>query len=346
MADLTQEERMAIILGKATPPPKEEPAPEKTDEGLNEGASEGIKEPEFDFGVFEKKFGRKIEKEDDLKTLFEKADKHEELKKSYSETVEKLNEYKGLAEKLDPLANFLNEDEYKRQQLLIQKQGKLSEDAVKSLSVLTPNKVKELSDVEALKIDLMIAKDLTSKEAEDYLLNKYGIEDFGDDMEERTKTVIKVDAKDARKEVLKLYEGISVPTKTDYEAARTQLKQSWERTIPEIVKSIDKIQIAEGIDFVVTDDMKKGMDAYVESLVLSKQIKPSEAAGAEILGHLKDEILIRNIGNVVKSMENDLREKIKAETRAYLHNDKPLDEGNRGTETQLDNDAKVRKLLN
>ncbi len=346
MAELTQEQKMAVILGKATPPVKEATETEGATEGASEGAVEGVKEPELDFGVFEKKFGRKIEKEEDLKALFEKADKHEELNKSYSETVEKLNEYKGMAEKLDPLANFLNEDEYKRQQLLIQKQGKLSDDAVKSLSVLTPNKVKELSDADALKLSLMIDKDLTAKEAEDYLLNKYNVEDFGEDMDERTKTVIKVDAKDARKQVLKLYDGISVPQKIDVEAARAQNKQAWERVIPEMVKSIDKIQVAEGIDFVVTDDMKKGMDAYVESLVLSKQIKPSEAAGAEILGHLKDEILIRNISSVVKSMETDLREKIKAETRAYLHNDRPLDEGKRGTETQLDNDAKVRRLLN
>jgi len=346
---LTQEEKDAVMRGEY----KAGTAETKTDTTVEtknetEVAKEESTEQEvaFDFGVFNKKFGKQIESEDALKSLFEKADKHDEVSKSYSETLEKLNEYKGMAEKLDPLANFLNEDEYRRQQLLIKKKNELTDDAIKALSVLTPSKVKELSDSDALKMQLMIDKELTEKEAEMYLQNKYGIEDFADDdIDERIKTVIKVDAKDARKNVAKLYEGIELPSKTDYETARVQLKQSWERAVPEIIKGIDKIQIAEGIDFVVTDDMKKGLEDELMSVILSKQIKPSEAAGAELIGSLKDRILINNIGNVAKSMEADLREKIKAETRAALHNDKPLDEGNRKSETQLDNEAKFKKLF-
>jgi hypothetical protein len=194
-------------------------------------------------------------------------------------------------------------------------------------------------------MQLMIDKGLTEKEAELYLLNKYGIDDFSDEIDERTKVSIKVDAKDARASVSKLYDGIELPKKTDISEARAQLKQSWERTIPELVKSIDKIPLEEGVDFVVTDEMRKGLDSYVESLIMSKQIKPSEAAGAELRGHLMDRILINNIGSVVKSMKADLMEQVKADNRAYLHNDRPLDEGNRRTGQDLDNDAKMSKIL-
>lgn len=340
---LSEEEKAAVMRGEYRS--KEADEVEKKDESQKEEQVEKEEVQDFDFGVFEKRFGRKIEKEDDIKALFEKADKYEQTNQSYSDVLKELDEYKGMAEKLDPLANFLNEDEFRRQQLLIKRKDELTEDAVKALSVLTPSKVKELSDESALKMQLMIDKGLTEREAELYLFNKYGIDDFSDEIDERTKVSIKVDAKDARASVSKLYDGIELPKKTDISEARTQLKQSWERAIPELVKSIDKIPLEDGVDFVVTDDMKKGLDSYVESLIMSKQIKPSEAAGAELRGHLIDRILINNIGSVVKSMKADLMEQVKAENRAYLHNDKPIDEGNRRTGQDLDNDAKMSKIL-
>jgi hypothetical protein len=333
---------------------KEEKQEEETQEDKKEEKQEGSTEkkeeekreepPEFNLSAFNKKFEKEIEDEESLKSLFEKAEKYDATKTSYDEQAQKLLEYQNIAEKLDPMSNFLNEDEYKRQQLLIKDGGKFNEDAIKALSVLTPSKVKELSDVDALKTQLMIDKGVTGKEAEAYLSSKYegfNSEDIGEDVA----AVMKVDAVDARRDVSKLYDGIDIPTKTDYEAARTQLKESWNEPIPALVKSIDKIQVAEGLDFVVTDEMKKGLEESTLSWVMSKQIKPSEEAGALITGHLKDQIIINNMDQFVKSIMSDLEEKFKEGERARTHNDKSLNDDTRSDHTEEDNDAKMSRLL-
>lgn len=352
---VSEEEKRNILLGQ----PRQEAPKEEVKEEIKEEIKDETKETktdvkdetktevsEFDYSFFKTKFEREIESEDALKSLFEKADKYEETNKSFGELSQKLDEYKNIADKFDPMKNFLNEDEYKRQQLLIRDGDKLGEDAIKALSVLTPARVKELSDVDALKTQLMIDKGITSKEAEIFLSSKYGVDGFSaDDIDDSVKTVMKVDAIDARRNVEKLYEGIDVPTKTDYEAAREQLKDSWKEPIPELVKGIDKIQIAEGLDFIVTDDMKEGLAENALSFVMSKQMKPSEEVGASIVGQLKDSIILNNMDKVVKSIRADLAEEFKAETRKTIHNDKPLDDSTRSEHTVEDNDAKMNRIM-
>jgi len=350
---LTQEEKNAVMQGiplsefRKTASTKSDTAVETKNDAENDVESEAAKvdDTPIDLSVF-KKFGKEIESEDALKSLFEKADKYDETRVSHEDAIKRLDEYKNLSEKLDPMSNFLNEDEYKRQQLLIKRKDELSDDAIKALSVLTPSKVKELSDQDALKTQLMIDKGLSEKKAELYLLNKYGIEDFSEGIDEGIKTAIEVDAIDARRNVAKVYDGIEIPTKVDYETARVQLKESWERPIPELIKSIDKIQIAEGLDFVVTDEMKAGLAESTMNWVMSKQMKPSEAAGAEIIGMVKDQLILKNIDKLAKSIVADTEEKMKAANRAAVHNDRPLNEGNRTTvDSDLDNDAKMSKMF-
>lgn len=352
---LSAEEKQALIGGspleEKTDDNKEkveQKVEDKTDVKTDESEKETEKEVGSDFSLdaFNKKFGKEIENEDYFESLFEKAEKYDETKSSYDETVQKLSEYQTLSEKLDPMSNFKSEDEYKRQQLLIKKGDELSEDAIKALSVLNPSKVKEMSDVDALKTQLMIEKGVTSKEAEAVLLHKYGLDELNmEDADSGLQAVMKVDAIDARNSVSDLYTGIEIPTKVDYEASRVELKQSWENPVSEIVKSIDKIQLAEGIDFVVTDEMKQGLEESTLAWVMSKQIKPSDDSGAAIIGQLKDQIILNNLDNVVKSISTDLTEKIKAETRSTIHNDKPLDESTRTTDSTDDNDSKMSKLL-
>jgi hypothetical protein len=360
---LTMEEKQAIMSGKpATETPHEEKTTEtapkeeapKKDEGVSkgvkEGASEGVEKEDdvvFDITSFNKKFEKEFESEDALKALFEKADKYESTKTSYDETLQKMTEYENLVEKLDPMSNFLNEDEYKRQQFLMKNKDGMNDDAVKALSVLSPSKVNEMSDKDALKTQLMVDKGLSAMKAEAYLLNKYGIEEFGDeDIDIGVQATIDVDVHDAKKNLSSLYDGIDIPTKTDYATARTQLKDSWNEPLMEIVKGIDKIQVAEGLsDFVVTEKMKEGLVESTMQWLMSKQIKPSEDAAANIVGQIKDRIVLDNIDKVIKSAEADITEKVKAEMRKDIHNDKPLNESSRATETNLDNDAKMSKLL-
>ena len=325
---------------------KEEVKEVVKEEVKKEEVKEEVEVPQFDLALVNKRFEREIESEDALKTLFEKADKYDDTKSSYDETLQKMTEYQNLAEKLDPMSNFLNEDEYIRQQFLKKNIDTLGEDAVKALSVLSPSKIKEMSDIDALKTQLMVDIGLNSAEADAYLLKKYDVDDFSsEDLDVGVKATMKVDVKTAKDGLNKLYDGIEIPTKTDYEAARTQLKESWDNPLNELVKGIDKIQIAEGLDFSVTDEMKEGLKESSLSWLMSKQVKPSEEAAANLVGQIKDQIVLKNIDKVVKSITADLKEQMKAGERTEYHNDTPLNDSSRTTDQTEDNDSKMSKLL-
>ena len=359
---LSNEEKMAMMNKMTGNAPVKKEEPEKTTEKVAEEKKEEVPEKveavekteekvekeefTFDISSFNKKFGKEFESDDAINTLFEKADGYDGLKTTHEDTLQKLAEYENLASQLDPMSYFASEDEYIRQQFLKNNDGKIGEDAMKSLSVLSPSRVKELSSEEAIKLDLMVNNGLTGEEADAYLLRKYDIEDFSsDDIETGTRAAIKVDAKNAKENLGKLYDGIKIPEKVDYESARTQLKESWAEPISEIVKGIDKIELDDGLTFVVDDKMKDGLSEQMLSYAMSKQLKPSEETGAAISGLVREQILINNIGKVVKSIKADLTESIKSELQKTYHNDKPFKSDAVSKEVSDDNDAKMRNLL-
>ena len=334
-ADTKVEERIDEKVGEKTEKKVEEKVEEKK-----------VEESVFDLTAFNKKFGKEFESEDNFKSLFEKADKYDETKTSNDDLTQKLAEYQNLAEQLDPMSNFLNEDEYKRQQLLIKLKDELTDDAAKALSVLSPEKIKGLSDFDALRNELMLDRGVTREAADALLLKQYEIADFTtDDMDLGTKTMIEVAAQDARKLLTSKFDGIDVPTKVDYETARTQIKESWNTPLKQIVDGIDKIQLEDGVDFVVTDEMKEGLYDRTINGLMAKQVKPSEDAGANISAAMKDQLLLDNMGKVVKSIFADAREQVKSETRKEVHNDQPLKDTSRSEATDQTNDEKMKSML-
>ena len=344
---LTEEEKRAM-LGFTPPPQEEKQVEEQAESGINPPPNTEVKTEtiDLDLSIFDKKFGRKIESEDTLKSLFEKADKYEEVETSKRDLEQKLTEYQNLAERLDPMSNFLNEDEYVRQQFLKKNKDKFEEDVVKALSTLSPSKVKNLSNEEALKTALMVENGLTGEEAEAYLFKKYDVESFDfNDMDLGLKAQIKVDVKNAKERLAKLYDGIDIPQKVDWETARTQVKQSWEKPLDEIVKGIKTIKLDEEIDFVVTDEMKAGLYDSVLSELVAKQTKPSKEVGEQLYAALQDKIVLSNMDKVIKSMKADIYEKAKEQLRKEVHNDKPLNESSRTGSESEDNDSKVLRLL-
>jgi hypothetical protein len=336
---ITPEEKAQMF---GVQPPQGEPTEQK------EQASEPVKvvEKDFDITSFNNKFGREFTNEEEVKSFLEKAVKFDEVEASNSELTKKMAEYQNLVSKVDPMAHFLNEDEYIRQQFLKNSQGKMGEEVIKTVSSLSPSKLKDLNGVEALKIDLMVNEGLTGEEAEAYLQKKYDVEDFNsEDIDVATKASIKVDVKNAKNRLSELYKGIEIPSKVDYEQARVQLKETWDRPMNDLVKGIDKIQLEEGIDFIVTDEMKAGLLEETLNEVITRQLKPGKETAAELVGVMKDKIILRNMDKVVKSLSADIREQMKAELRKEVHNDKPLNTASRTTASTEDNDSKMRSLL-
>ena len=345
---LSADDKMAM-MGFQQPQVKQ---PENTEleveklEKQVEQKKEQVSEVSFDISSFNKKFERNFEKEDDIKSVFDKVGKYDELSKSYEALSQELSEYQRLSEGLDPMSHFLNEDEYIRQQFLKKNADKLGEASIKTLTSLTPSKIKDMDNVSALKTDLVVNQGLTQEEAEAYLMKHYNVEGFEDeDLDVATKASIKVEARTAKERLNKLYEGINIPEKRDWKEARQQLKDSWNKPVEEAVKGINKIKLAEGLDFNVTDAMKDGL--YEESLneILISGVKPSEAALGDIVSRINDKIVLRYMDDVVKSLTNDITEKVKAEYRSKYHNDKPFNSDARETGNVEDNDAKILSMI-
>ena len=301
-------------------------------------------DPVFDLGMFNKKFGKEFDSEEAITSLFEKAGKYDEVQANHEALSEKLTKYERDLEKLDPISNFLNTDEYIRQQFLIKNRERLEEEAIQQLVSLSPKKIKELSPVESLKIDLMVNEGLTSEEATAYLSDKYNTEDF-EEMDAASKAKMKLDVKSAKSRLDKLYEGIEIPQKIDHETARTQLKESWKNPVNELVKTLDKIPVAEGVDFVVTEEMKEGLLEETLAEIANSGLKPSEDTLRQIKGHLTDRLILHNMDKFVKGVMTDAMEKAKAELRKQVHNDKPLSTATRVSEDTMDNDSKIKSML-
>ena len=318
--------------------PKEELVPEIKDEGgdsvVAKEVERTVEEPvkvaqEINWlEHFNKEFSKGYKDKEEVKALFDKVGKYDEIETSNKDLQQKLVEYAELAKKVNPMEYFASEDEYVRNQFLKANKGKYSEEVLNTLSVLSPEKVGKLSFLDAVKTDLMINKDLSSEEATAYVNDRYGIES-GEELDVAASAKLKVDAKDAKSRLSKLYEGIDIPKAVDIEGSRTTRKEAWNTPLREVVKGIDKIAIAEGVDFVVDDTMKSGLEEEIMSELLISGVNPTEETLKSVVGLAKDRLVLRNIDKVVKSIEGDLREKIKAEVRTEVHNDKPLNNDTR-----------------
>lgn len=290
--------------------------------------------------MFSQWSGKEFKSEEEIKAFIEKADQYDGLKTSSEELNQKLSEYKKIAEGVNPLSYFVNEDEYIRQQFLKNNKDKLSSEAIDALSSLTPEKVKKLDGASALITDLVVNSGLTREEAQAYVNSEYGIEE-GEELDISTKAKMKISVNEAKSRLSKMYDGITIPEQTDWEATRGQLKESWSKPLQAAIEGLDKIEIAEGIDFVVDQSMREGLEQEIMAELLVSGVKPSEEALANAVGNARSRILERNMDKVVKSIESDLREKIKSELRADIHNDRPLNDATKPTNKSVDRDTQI-----
>jgi len=349
--DVSPEEKEQLLQGKE----KEESStnneqPQETSGEVKEEKTEASKEekPANDnpdlVGVFNSRFkedlGKEFEKEEDIKAFIGKAAEYDNLKAQSTDLSQKLEEYQKLAEKVDPMSHFLNEDEYMRQQFLIKNKENLGDEALNKLSALSPGKIKQMGDMEALTTDLVVNKGLTSEEAKAYINKHYDVEE-GEEIDPGTRAEMKVEVNGAKDRLSKMYDGIDVPEKVDWESARQQLKESWESPLSETIKGLDKIQLAEDIEFVVDDSMKAGLEQEVLSELMTNGIKPTEEALQSVVGSVKDRLILRNMDKVVKSMESDIREKVKSELRKEVHNDRPVNDTTRSTNKNVSRDEMI-----
>lgn len=307
------------------------------------------KEQNFDLGSFNKKFSRDFADEDSLVQAIERASKYGELEPKYQELTTKYSEIEEVAKRgTDPLSWFANEDEYIRQQFLLKKGDKFSPDALNVLTRLTPSSIDKMNAWEVLKTDLLVNNEIEGgmEAVQELLMDKYGVDtDNFDEFDQKTRNLIKLDSQKAKLGLKSVYDGIELPRKVDFETSRTQLKEVWQTPLQEIVKGIDTIKIADGIDFSVPDDLKEGLLEETMNELLKSRTSPSVDAGVEIASKLRSKILERGMDKVVAHIKSTVEAQVKEQYRAKVENTEPVNNSSRQGQTDDTSDA-VGWLLN
>lgn len=319
---------------------KEEPK-EVVDEKQTEKVDkkEEPEAPQFSFDTFKEyaktAYEKEFESEDDLKAVFEKASQSDELSSQVDDLNQKIAELTNIASKgVSGRDWFVNDDEFIRQQFLKNNKDKFSESALSVLTSLSPDKVKKLDPVEAIKYQMLVDNpDLEKSEVEELISEEYGIEGDVSELSGAARAKLKVNANTAKKELSKLYDGIEIPESVNWEEQREQFKESWSEPLRQIVEGIDKIQLREDLSFDITPDMKEGMyDGFLSELMAS-QVKPSEETAGQIAGRIRGEILEQNLDKVIEVISKDIREKEKEALRKEVHNDTDVNNDTRPEKT-------------
>lgn len=318
------------IFNEGTAPAIEAP---QTEAPVVESAP--VIEPTFDFDVFNKTFGGEYKDVDSIKGVFDKASKYEQVATEREQYSKRVAELEGLEAKVNPLNFFSSPDAYLREQFLL-KNPSLEPEVLRVVSDLTPGKIDGLDPLKALKVQMLVANpDIDGGEdgVAELIASKYGISadelvDF-ENLDRSVKNRIKLDAKTARVDLKKMYDGIDIPQTVDLGQMRTDIKTAWESPLKEIVKGIDKLRLADGYDFTVTDEMKAGILEERLSKLSNNLVKPTQEMGEELSAKIKKELLVKNMDKIVQFIDKTSEEKWKAHFRADVHNTQPLNDQDR-----------------
>lgn len=291
----------------------------------------------FNYELFGKTFGGEWD-ENRIKETLDKSSKYESVLKEKEDYAKRVQELESI-EKVDPLQFFSSEESFIREQWLL-KNKDIDKNVLNVVSNLSPTKVEKLSDFDAVKTKLLIDNpDIEGgdKGAVDLLCERFGVteEELADydSLDPLVKNKIKIESKSAKKELKSMFEGIELPKKVDIAETRQSIKTSWEAPLKELVKGIDKLQVAEGYDFIVTDEMKNGLFEEQISNISNHLVKLDEESAKFVAGEMRKELLVRNMDKIIQSVKKDMEEAIRAEIRAEVHNSKPLNNETRATAT-------------
>lgn len=271
--------------------------------------------------LFNEKFERDFEKEDDIKALFDKVGGYDELEKSKGELEKQLMDYKKVADGVNPMKYFANEDEFIRNQFLLKNKDKFDDSKLEVLSTLSPDRVSKLSEVDAIKKDLVVNDNVSIADAEEYISETYG--DL-DDMSGASKVKLQLAAKDARNRLTKLYKGIEIPEQVNVAENMAQYRDSWQKSVDATIEGITKLELDEGVDVEIPTESKEGIADELMSFVVNSGMELTEENLSSMAGRARDMLLARNINDAMKAYAANQIEAEKAKWRADIHNDKPL----------------------
>lgn len=298
---------------------------------------------------FNEKFKTSYEKEEDLATLLEKAKKAEELDgrvkeyESYREKAEELEtKLKESEKKLNPLAWFKDENEFRAQQLKIKYPDK-NPDVIQKV---VGRDLKKVDDLEVLALEQMIDDpELSRTQVEAYLRHRYGLdgidtEDLSDEDRQKldfAKTNMRIDANKARK-ALSEFTSIDLPkfpTEEDImkeaERQKEMLREKWTPPITKLAEATTlDIRDSNGeklFEFEVPESTTQALKDYLETLVVEGQMEPDKDGMDFVIEQRQKEVVYRHLPEILKAYGNQIKSEVLKQVDEEDHNTKPPNEG-------------------
>ena len=316
---------------------KTEEVTEEKVESTEEAKKEDVEtDAEFNFDSFKAfvktKFEKEIDTEDALAEYFTKAGEYDEIKTKLSELKQTKAELESLVSKsVNGRDWFVSDDEFIRQQFLKNSEGKFSESALSILSGLSPDKVKGLDAIEAIKVKMMVDNpELDKSDVEELVKADLGVDDLiVDEWDALPKAKMKRMASEARKSLGELYNGIEIPKAVDIQSRNENLTSVWNEPLKATIDGITSLGLSEDTKFDLTSEMKEGLQQEIMSEILISGIKPSEEALGDIAGKIRSKMLERNLDAILKVVDDAANEKWKAHYQGKVHNTSPLNNDKR-----------------
>lgn len=325
-------------------PPAETP-PEIPETPPQEGASV------FDIAAFNQRFGTEFADEDTFKSSLNRLNDLNELdtlkteREGFQGKVTELEaKYTEAKDLLNPRQYFANEEEYKRQQILMQ-HGQELNPAV--LNKIVGTDLSEMSDVEVLILGKQVANpniiggDAGAREMIYQQLN-VDPEENPADWSQYTKNLVAENALAMRKELTKIKD-VEVPEAVDFEAQRAtrleqaaqtkeQLKTSWTPVATEMVDGFNNLNLSreteEGksevyFSYDIDPEFKAAATDLVVGYLVDTGKEPSKENIQEAGQYVQDLFVRKNMNNIVQAYGKDVEAKLIEKYNIEQDNPKP-----------------------
>lgn len=327
LTPMTDEEKSLMFGGVQAAAPA--PADITGDKPADQIPDAGKVVVDFDIASFNKKFGTTFEKDDAVLEVLSKGTKLTELELAHAESEKRITELTERSKKaINPLEYFSSKDAYLREQLLLKNKDKA--DSVKYLSELSPGKIDSMADYDALKLSLLVNNpelDGGDAGAVELLNEKYNFDGDFETAERSTKNRILLDAKEARKSLKSLFEGIEIPDVQDWESKIQSTRDGWRVPAKELVDGISELQLSEDYSFTVDPSSKASLYEEVLEDLVRNQVDLTPEALQIAAGAVRTKLMERNMDKIIKHLESVITEKNNESWRQKIHNDTPLNNG-------------------
>lgn len=297
----------------------------------------------FDISSLNSRFSRSFESEDDLKSIFEKADKYAELEDKYSETE---NNYKSTQEKLseyekylDPKSMYSNEHLYRLDQILKKYPDldPVTAAEIDNFDLNTANPIDLVSkglqlDTPGIKVSDAVAKQVLADEL------KVEVEDLNDlnalqndnqvayfklmskansykQKFSEMKTV--EDAKPFDIEAIKQEKAVQLQQQQD------ELKSKWKPILNKEFSDLKEIKIDDEYSFKVDESYAKDMLSKVLDDLVENGVRPTEANVKAQYSKIENDYFNRNREKIMSDYRSHIETKFKEQEQKDLHNPQP-----------------------